>query len=114
MCRALGVSRTGFYAAQRRGIRQCEQADQRLRIEIRIIHRASKRRYGSPRVHKELKAQGICCSCKRVERLMCEDGLRAIVKYLEVWYNQKRRHSALGYKSTAEYEAELALARRAA
>jgi len=77
MCRVLGVSRTGFYAAQRRGARQRQQADQRLRVEIRSIHRASKRRYGSPRVHQELKAQGIRCSRKRVERLMREDGLRA-------------------------------------
>jgi putative transposase len=77
MCRALRVSRTGFYAAQRRGGRQHEQADQRLRVEIRSIHRASKRRYGSPRVHQALTAQGIRCSRKRVERLMREDGLRA-------------------------------------
>jgi putative transposase len=77
MCRVLGVSRTGFYAAQRRGIRQRELADQLLRLQIRSIHRASKRRYSSPRVHKELKAQGIRCSRKRVERLMREDGLRA-------------------------------------
>jgi putative transposase len=77
MCRALRVSRTGFYAAQRRGGRQHEQSDQRLRLEIRSIHRASKRRYGSPRVHQELKAQGIRCSRKRLERLMREDGLRA-------------------------------------
>ena len=39
---------------------------------------------------------------------------RAIFEYLEVWYNQTRCHSALGYKSPAEYEAELALTRRAA
>lgn len=77
MCRVLQVSRTGFYAAQQRGARQRERADQRLRLEIRSIHRASKRRYGSPRVYKELKAQGIRCARKRVERLMREDGLRA-------------------------------------
>jgi hypothetical protein len=38
---------------------------------------------------------------------------RAIFEYIEVWYNQKRRHSALGYKSPAEYEIQLALTRRA-
>jgi len=43
-----------------------------------------------------------------------EQAKRAIFEYLEVWYNQKRRHSALGYKSPAEYEAELALTERAA
>ena len=43
-----------------------------------------------------------------------EEAKRAIFEYLEVWYNQKRRHSTLGYKSQAEYEAELALTQRAA
>ncbi len=77
MCAVLGVSRSGFYAAQQRGPKQHEHADQRLRVEIRAIHRASKRRYGSPRVHEELKAQGIRCGRKRVARLMREDGLQA-------------------------------------
>jgi putative transposase len=76
MCRVLGVSRAGFYAARKRE-RPRELADQRLRLEIRSIHRASRRRYGSPRIHQELKAQGIHCGRKRVERLMREDGLRA-------------------------------------
>ncbi len=77
MCAVLGVSRSGFYAARQRGPKQHEHADQRLRVEIRAIHRASKRRYGSPRVHEELKAQGIRCGRKRVARLMREDGLQA-------------------------------------
>ncbi len=77
MCAVLGVSRSGFYAARQRGPNQHEHADQRLRVEIRAIHRASKRRYGSPRVHEALKAQGIRCGRKRVARLMREDGLQA-------------------------------------
>jgi putative transposase len=43
-----------------------------------------------------------------------EEAKRAIFEYLEVWYNRRRRHSALGYQSPAEYEAQLALTRRAA
>jgi putative transposase len=39
---------------------------------------------------------------------------RAIFDYIEVWYNQKRRHSSHGSKSPAAYEAQLALTRRAA
>jgi putative transposase len=35
---------------------------------------------------------------------------RAIFRYLETWYNRKRRHSTLGYVSPAEYEAQLQLA----
>jgi transposase InsO family protein len=38
-----------------------------------------------------------------------ESELRAIVfDYIEVWYNRKRRHSALGYVSPAQFESNLA------
>lgn len=77
MCRVLEVSRAGFYAARRRGLSQRAREDQRLRLEIRAIHRESKRRYGSPRIHEELQAQGTRCSRKRVERLMRTEGIKA-------------------------------------
>lgn len=77
MCRALGVSRSGFYAWRRRGPGRRALDNQRLLLEIRAIHRESGRTYGSPRVHAELVAQGRSCARKRVERLMSEDGLRA-------------------------------------
>ena len=32
---------------------------------------------------------------------------RAIFRYIEMWYNRKRRHSTLGYLSPAEYEVQL-------
>jgi putative transposase len=32
---------------------------------------------------------------------------RAIIRYIETWYNRRRRHSTLGYVSPAEYEAQL-------
>ena len=31
---------------------------------------------------------------------------RAIFRYIETWYNPRRRHSTLGYISPAEYEAQ--------
>ncbi|WP_460362474.1 integrase core domain-containing protein [Actinocorallia lasiicapitis] len=31
---------------------------------------------------------------------------RDIIRYIEFWYNPKRRHSALGYKSPAQAHAE--------
>jgi transposase InsO family protein len=33
-----------------------------------------------------------------------EDAMLSIFEYVEVFYNRMRRHSALGYKSPAEYE----------
>lgn len=44
---------------------------------VRACFDESKRRYGSPRVHKDLIEQRIRVSRKRVARLMREDGLRA-------------------------------------
>ena len=35
---------------------------------------------------------------------------RAIFRYIETWYNRRRRHSTLGYLSPAEYEQQLQVA----
>ena len=32
---------------------------------------------------------------------------RGIFRYIETWYNRKRRHSTLGFVSPAEYEQQL-------
>ena len=36
-----------------------------------------------------------------------EEARRAIFRYIETWYNRKRRHSTLGYISPAAYEEQL-------
>src|SRR5690606_14214011 len=77
MCRALEVSRSGFYAWLRREPSERAREDKRLLVHIRSIHNGSNGTYGSPRVHEELRAQEIACSKRRVERLMREDGLVA-------------------------------------
>ena len=80
MCRTLGVSASGFYAAQARERRPASAraaADERLRVAVRAAHAKSRRRYGAPRVHRELRAEGTRVAKKRVARLMREDGLVA-------------------------------------
>jgi len=32
---------------------------------------------------------------------------RAIFEFIEIWYNQQRRHSTLGYRTPAEFEQRL-------
>jgi putative transposase len=79
MCDALGVSRSGVYAAARRRrapLGPRARANQRLQLEIRSVHRESHQRYGAPKIHAELKAQGILCGRHRVARLMRADQLR--------------------------------------
>jgi putative transposase len=79
MCDALGVSRTGFYAAEQRRrlpLGPRAQTNQRLRLEIRAIHRESDQRYGAPKIYHELQARGTACGRHRVARLMREEQLR--------------------------------------
>lgn len=75
MCRVLGVSATGYDAAQRRPPSARVRTDEALLVTIRTVHRRSRRRYGAPRVHAELQAEGRHVSRKRVARLMQADGL---------------------------------------
>lgn len=80
MCRALDVSRTGFYASAKPVASARAERDQELRTRIRIVHQESRRTYGSPRVHAELHTQGERCGRKRVARLMREQGVRVKVR----------------------------------
>ena len=77
LCRVLGVSTSGYYASQVRPVSTHARRDEELSARIATLHRASKRRYGSPRVHEDLKAEGERVGCKRVARLMRENRLVA-------------------------------------
>jgi transposase InsO family protein len=80
LCSVLGVSRSGFYASQGRPLAARDREDQQLAVHVAAAHRASRGRYGSPRVHRELRAQGQEVGRHRVARLMREQGLRARTK----------------------------------
>ena len=82
LCRRFNVSRSGFYAWSARGQSERRRSDEQLGAVITRIHAESRGAYGSPRVHRELKHEGIRCSNKRVARLMRELGLRARVSRL--------------------------------
>ncbi len=80
MCRVLEVSRPGYYAwmMRREGeLSERARVDQDLTVRIQTVHRKSRRSYGSPRAHRELKGQGIHVGEKRVARLMRENEIRA-------------------------------------
>jgi putative transposase len=80
LCRLLDVSRSGFYAWEERGPSASSVADEQLAVRIAAIHKASGGRYGSPKVHAELVAEGIAVSRKRVARIMAELGLASLRK----------------------------------
>ena len=77
MCEVLGVSRSGYYAWARREESVRASADRALAGEIRAVHEGNHGRYGSPRVHAELRGRGRRVGRKRVARLMREMGLSA-------------------------------------
>ena len=81
MCRVLGVSRSGYHAWAAREPSTRAVADQRLTGRIAEIHEQSRKTYGSPRVHAELRLEdGVRVGRKRVERLMRLAGLSGQLK----------------------------------
>ena len=77
LCRLMQVTRSGFYAWQRRAPSTRVQQDVRLVQAIEQVHTANRQTYGSPRIHRELRAQGHACGRHRVARLMRQAGVRA-------------------------------------
>lgn len=76
MCRVLAVSPSGYYSARQRVPSAHAARDEQLLVAIRVEHGRSRRRYGAPRIYRELRAAGTPVSRKRVARLMRTDGLR--------------------------------------
>lgn len=76
-CEVLGVSRSGYYAWRARPEAPRAKSDAELVVEIKAAHKAGRGAYGSPRVHRELRANGRRVGKKRVERLMRREGIFA-------------------------------------
>jgi len=85
MCKVLKVSRSGYYASVVRPESSRARENRRLLVKIKAIHKGSRNTYGSPRVHRKLRAEGETCNRKRVARLMSDADIRA---------KQKRRFVA--------------------
>lgn len=78
MCRVLGVSTSGYYAWLKRQSSQRSREDAILTDRIRWIHLRSRGTYGSPRIHAELRDEGVHVGRKRVARLMGAAGLQGV------------------------------------
>lgn len=77
LCALCHVTRAGYYAwARRRPSAQAEQGRTLLR-QIERLFRVHAGVYGSPRIVRALRAEGIATSQRRVLRLMRQAGLRA-------------------------------------
>jgi transposase InsO family protein len=80
LCRVLAVSESGYYAWCKREPSRRQLENEHLVEHIRQAYKLGRQVYGSPRIHAELRAQGIICGKHRVERLMRQANLRAIQK----------------------------------
>ena len=80
LCRVLGVSRSGYYAAQKKAQRPRARDNARLGARIKEAFEASRRTYGSPRLTVVLRRAGEPCGRHRVARLMRAHRLRATQK----------------------------------
>jgi transposase InsO family protein len=79
MCQVLGASRSGYYdwvdrPESARAIRHRE-----LTKQIELIHLSTKRIYGSPRIHGELKELGVVVGKNTVALLMRRKGIQSRV-----------------------------------
>jgi len=75
MCRVFGVGRSGYYAWRSRPTSQRAKANESLLAQIQAEYETSRATYGSPRIHKALRDQGVKCGRKRVARLMRLSGM---------------------------------------
>jgi transposase InsO family protein len=75
-CELLKVSRAAYYQARNGQPSDRARQDAELAREVQTVHEQSKGRYGAPRVHAQLRAQGRRHSRKRVARLMRQAGVQ--------------------------------------
>ena len=78
MCGVLQVSRSGFYAWQRRGMSARTQANLTLIDRMRILHQQTREAYGARKMWQLLNREGLVCGRHRVARLRRLAGIVAL------------------------------------
>lgn len=77
LCRALKISRGGYYAAKTRPKSPRARANAELLEHMRRLHAQSRENYGTVKMLNALHAEGIVCGLKRVRRLRKRHGIEA-------------------------------------
>ena len=81
MCTLLGVDRRRYYewrARQAAGPSARQRRDVELTAQIKAFHDASDGTYGAPRIHADLREEGVAISRKKVAALMKDAGIEGI------------------------------------
>ena len=79
LCEVMDVSPSGFYDWLKRPESERSRENRRLTEKIRHYHQRSREIYGSPKIHKDLIADGETCGVHRVARLMQKAGIESKV-----------------------------------
>jgi transposase InsO family protein len=74
-CELMEVSRSAFYEWHHHRPSRREIDDEALAERIKAVHQASRGTYGCPRIHAQLRRQGLHVARKRVARIMANLGL---------------------------------------
>ncbi len=93
VCRVLGVSRSGLLrvagaCAERGG------ASPRVTQRIRQVHRESREVLAAPRIHRQLRSQGVRCSKNTVAKLMHRAAIRSKARRWFVVRTTDSRHAS--------------------
>jgi transposase InsO family protein len=80
MCKIMEVSRSGYHKYVNRKMSNLRRQNIEITELIKRIYESKRGRYGSPRIHFELRHDGMKINKKRVARLMRVNGIKAVTK----------------------------------
>lgn len=93
MCSVLEVSENGYFNWRKRGICQRKRDDEQIVERIEDAYQNNRGVYGSPRIHAELKEQGVYCARKRIVRLMQQRNISASSKRRKAHKTDSHHHA---------------------
>jgi transposase InsO family protein len=105
MCRLYEVTRAGYYQWRSRERSERERQNDALLGRIGRVHGESRGTYGSPRVHRVLRSQGLGASENRVARVMRTHGIKARVATIR--YTNRKLQSFFDAGRNEQLELEL-------
>jgi len=112
MCRVIRIGSGSYYKWKNHPLSKRKLENISLVAEIKKSFDASKKTYGSPRIHWDLKGLGFSVSRQRIARLMKEEGLQSkIRKQWKVTTNSSHKYpvapNLLGQNFTVSRENEV-------
>jgi putative transposase len=75
LCRVMEVSRSGYYGYFNGLWTLKQDTEEKLLVEVRVLHKQSDKSYGSRRISEGLKAKGYSVGRYQARRLMRKAGV---------------------------------------